>query len=243
MSANRTAIVIEDEPQIRRFVRSALEAEGWLIHEAATLRDGLSAVATRQPGLVVLDLGLPDGDGLELIRDARLWSAVTIIVLSARADEADKIAALDAGADDYLTKPFGTGELLARVRANLRRPRTGDAGAETEARLSFGTVELDRAARSVVRDGQPVHLTPIEYRMLTVLAANAGRVLTQRQLLTEVWGPGHVDRSHYLRVHMGHLRRKLEVDPAQPRHLLTETGVGYRLVLETLPSAPSDPWL
>ncbi|WP_311221054.1 MULTISPECIES: two-component system response regulator KdpE [unclassified Acidovorax] len=243
MLSARTVIVIEDEPQIRRFVRSALEAEGWLVHEAATLQAGLAAVATRKPDLVVLDLGLPDGDGLDLIRDARGWSPVTIIVLSARADESDKIAALDAGADDYLTKPFGTGELLARVRANLRRPRLGEGSADPDPLLIFGTVQIDRAARTVLRDGQPVHLTPIEYRMLTVLAANAGRVLTQRQLLTEVWGPGHVDRSHYLRIHMGHLRRKLEVDPAQPRHLLTETGVGYRLVLEALPHTALDAWL
>ncbi len=236
MQAPRTVIVIEDEPQIRRFVRSALEGEGWLVHEADTLRAGLAAVATRKPDLVVLDLGLPDGDGLELIRDARSWSPVTIIVLSARADEADKIAALDAGADDYLTKPFGTGELLARVRANLRRPRLGEGGADPEPRLMFGDVEVDRAARTVWRAGQPVHLTPIEYRMLSVLAAHPGRVLTQRQLLIDVWGPGHVDRSHYLRIHMGHLRRKLEADPAQPKHLLTETGVGYRLVLEPLPA-------
>ncbi|GAA6120724.1 two-component system response regulator KdpE [Acidovorax sp. FG27] len=232
MHPPRTVIVIEDEPQIRRFVRSALESEGWQVHEAATLQAGLAAVATRRPDLVVLDLGLPDGDGLELIRDARAWSPAAIIVLSARVDEADKIAALDAGADDYLTKPFGTGELLARVRATLRRPWRSDGLAEPEPRLVFGDVEVDRAARTVLRAGQPVHLTPIEYRMLTVLAANAGRVLTQRQLLIDVWGPGHVDRSHYLRIHMGHLRRKLEADPTQPRHLLTETGVGYRLVLE-----------
>ncbi|RYF26020.1 MAG: two-component system response regulator KdpE [Comamonadaceae bacterium] len=228
----RTVIVIEDEPQIRRFVRAALEAEHWLVHEAATLREGLSAVGTRQPDLLVLDLGLPDGDGIDLIRDVRAWSSAAIIVLSARTDEADKIAALDAGADDYLTKPFGTGELLARVRATLRRPRQADTAAGGEQRFRFGPVEVDRAARTVVRAGQPVHLTPIEYRMLLVLVGNAGRVLTQRQLLTEVWGPGHVDRSHYLRIHMGHLRQKLEADPAQPQHLLTETGVGYRLVAE-----------
>ncbi len=232
MQSPRTVIVIEDEPQIRRFVRAALEGEGWLVHEAGTVQAGLAAVATRKPDLVVLDLGLPDGDGLDLLRDARSWSPATIIVLSARADEADKIAALDAGADDYLTKPFGTGELLARVRANLRRLRQAEGQADAQPRFAFGEVEIDRAARTVLRAGQPVHLTPIEYRMLTVLAANAGRVMTQRQLLTEVWGPGHVDRSHYLRIHMGHLRRKLEADPAQPRHLLTETGVGYRLVVD-----------
>jgi two-component system, OmpR family, KDP operon response regulator KdpE len=226
-----TAIVIEDEPQIRRFVRGALEAEGWEVHEAGNLRDGLAAAGTRQPDLLVLDLGLPDGDGIGLIRDVRGWSAVPIIVLSARTDEADKIAALDAGADDYLTKPFGTGELLARVRANLRRPRAAGGGAdEAEATFRFGEIELDRAARIVRRAGLEVHLTPTEYRLLATLAANAGRVLTQRQLLREVWGPSHSEQSHYLRIYMGHLRQKLEADPAQPRHLLTETAVGYRLV-------------
>ena len=226
-----TAIVIEDEPQIRRFVRGALEAEGWLVHEAGTLRDGLAAAGTRQPDLLVLDLGLPDGDGVTLIRDVRGWSAVPIIVLSARSDEADKIAALDAGADDYLTKPFGTGELLARVRANLRRPRAaGGGGDEPEVLFRFGEIELDRVARIVRRAGAEVHLTPIEYRLLGVLAANPGRVLTQRQLLREVWGPSHSEQSHYLRIYMGHLRQKLEADPAQPRHLITETAVGYRLV-------------
>jgi two-component system KDP operon response regulator KdpE len=229
------AIVIEDEPQIRRFVRGALEAEGWLVHEVGSLRDGLAAAGTRQPDLVVLDLGLPDGDGLSLIRDVRGWSAVPIIVLSARVDEADKIAALDAGADDYLTKPFGTGELLARVRANLRRPRAAAGSTATaeagEPVFRFGEIEVDRAARLVRRAGAEVHLTPTEYRLLGVLVANAGRVLTQRQLLREVWGPSHAEQSHYLRIYMGHLRQKLEADPAQPRHLLTETAVGYRLVV------------
>ena len=228
------AIVIEDEPQIRRFVRGALESEGWLVHEAGTLRDGLAAAGTRQPDLLVLDLGLPDGDGVGLIRDVRGWSAVPIIVLSARIDEADKIAALDAGADDYLTKPFGTGELLARVRANLRRPRAAAGGATSsdagEPLFRFGEIEVDRAARLVRRAGAEVHLTPTEYRLLGVLVANAGRVLTQRQLLREVWGPSHSEQSHYLRIYMGHLRQKLEADPAQPKHLLTETAVGYRLV-------------
>ena len=228
------AIVIEDEPQIRRFVRGALESEGWVVHEAGTLRDGLAAAGTRQPDLLVLDLGLPDGDGVGLIRDVRGWSAVPIIVLSARIDEADKIAALDAGADDYLTKPFGTGELLARVRANLRRPRAAAGGAgsgdASEPLFRFGEIEVDRAARLVRRGGAEVHLTPTEYRLLGVLVANAGRVLTQRQLLREVWGPSHSEQSHYLRIYMGHLRQKLEADPAQPKHLLTETAVGYRLV-------------
>ena len=228
------AIVIEDEPQIRRFVRAALEGEGWQVHEADTLKRGLTEAGTRKPDLLVLDLGLPDGDGVDLIRDVRGWSAVPIIVLSARSDEADKIAALDAGADDYLTKPFGVGELLARVRANARRPRAtageGAAGGE-DVVFCFGEVALDRAARLVRRNGIEVHLTPIEYRLLQVLVAHAGRVLTHRQLLREVWGPSHGEQSHYLRIYMGHLRQKLEADPAQPRHLLTETAVGYRLVV------------
>lgn len=227
------AVVIEDEPQIRRFVRGALEAEGWCVFEADTARRGLTEAGTRQPDLLVLDLGLPDGDGLEVIRDVRSWSAVPIVVLSARSDEADKIAALDAGADDYLTKPFGVGELLARVRANLRRPRaaTGEPGQDADPVFRFGAVEVDRAARLVRRHGVEVHLTPTEYRLLLVLVANAGRVLTHRQLLREVWGPSHTGQSHYLRIYMGHLRQKLEADPAQPRHLLTETAVGYRLLL------------
>lgn len=234
---NPVAVVIEDEPQIRRFVRAALEAEGWQVHEADTLRAGLSQAGTRKPDVLILDLGLPDGDGLDLVRDVRGWSAVPIIVLSARSDELDKIAALDAGADDYLTKPFGVGELLARVRANLRRPRA--AGGELQAGggapaavFRFGDVQVDRVARVVRRAGAEVHLTPIEYRLLTVLIANVGRVLTHRQLLREVWGPAHSDQSHYLRIYMGHLRQKLEPDPAQPRHLLTEIAVGYRLVAD-----------
>ena len=183
-----------------------------------------------------MDLGLPDGDGLDLIRDVRTWSNVPIVVLSARSDESDKIAALDAGADDYLTKPFGVGELLARVRANLRRPRKhpdaadADLASKEDALFAFGAVEVDRQARIVRRQGAEVHLTPIEYRLLLALIANAGRVMTQRQLLKEVWGPSHTEQSHYLRIYMGHLRQKLERDPAQPEHLLTETAVGYRLM-------------
>ena len=230
-----TVVVIEDEPQIRRFVRAALEAEGWQVHEADTAKKGLTEAGTRKPDLLVLDLGLPDGDGLDVIRDVRGWSSVPIIVLSARSDEADKIAALDAGADDYLTKPFGVGELLARVRANLRRPRAvpGEGAGQEEADpvFRFGAVSVDRHARIVRRSGAEVHLTPIEYRLLSVLMANAGRVLTHRQLLKEVWGPSHAEQSHYLRIYMGHLRQKLEVDSTQPVHLLTETAVGYRLLV------------
>jgi len=226
------AILIEDEPQIRRFVRAALEDEGWLVYEAETVKRGLADAATRKPDLLVVDLGLPDGDGLELIRDVRAWSNVTILVLSARTDESDKIAALDAGADDYLTKPFGIGEFLARVRANVRRQH-GSGGAsvgESGHVFRFGEVEVDQRARIVQRAGDEVHLTPIEYRLLTTLIANTGRVMTHKQLLREVWGPSHSEQSHYLRIYMGHLRQKLEADPAQPRHLLTETAIGYRLL-------------
>ena len=222
-----TAVLIEDEPQIRRFVRMALEDEGWKVHEATSLRTGLTEVGTRKPDLVVLDLGLPDGDGNDLIREVRTWSQVPIIVLSARLDERDKIAALDAGADDYLTKPFGVGEFLARVRASCRRARTlSDSGSDV---TQIGDICIDASARVVSRDGAVIHLTPIEYRLLSVLVANVGRVLTHRQLMQAVWGPAYVEQTHHLRVHMGHLRQKLERDPAQPRHLRTETGVGYRL--------------
>jgi two-component system KDP operon response regulator KdpE len=221
------ALIVEDEPQIRRFVRMALEGEGWHVHQSETLKRGLIDAGTRTPDLIILDLGLPDGDGLQLIRDVRTWSPVPIIVLSARIDEADKITALDAGADDYLTKPFGIGELLARVRAALRRQHK--AGGEPSARIVFGKVEVDLHKRTVQRGGQPVHLTPTEYKLLSVLVANLGRVVTAPQLLREVWGPSNADNGHYLRIYMGHLRQKLEDDPAQPRHLLTETAVGYRL--------------
>ena len=221
------ALIVEDEPQIRRFVRMALEGEGWVVHQSECLKRGLIDAGTRTPDLIVLDLGLPDGDGMQLIRDVRGWSPVPIIVLSARIDEGDKIAALDAGADDYLTKPFGIGELLARVRAALRRQHKGIA--QTSSCVSFGKVEVDLQKRQVHRDGQPVHLTPTEYKLLSVLLANMGRVVTAPQLLREVWGPSNTDNGHYVRIYMGHLRQKLEEDPAQPRHLLTETAVGYRL--------------
>lgn len=225
---NPIAILIEDERQIRRFVRTALEGEGWTVHETDTLRQGLIDAGTRKPDLIVLDLGLPDGDGIEFLRDLRSWSQVAVIVLSARVDEADKIAALDAGADDYLTKPFGVGELLARVRAASRRRQ--QVGLGNGSVFEFGDISVDLSLRVVLRRGAPVHLTPIEYRLLTLLVANAGKVMTHRQILREVWGPSHAEDGHYVRVYMGHLRQKLEDDPAQPRHILTETAVGYRLV-------------
>ncbi len=221
-------LVVEDEREIRRFVRAALEADGFRVCEAETRARGTIEAGTRKPDLVILDLGLPDGDGVDLIRDLRGWSQVPVLVLSARIDERDKIEALDAGADDFLAKPFGTGELLARVRAMLRR------GSRTSLRDSpvceFGGVRVDLVARSVHRDEAPVHMTPIEYRLLAHLIAAPGRMLTHRHLLREIWGPSHAEHSHYLRVYMGRLRQKLEADPARPRHLITETGVGYRFV-------------
>jgi two-component system KDP operon response regulator KdpE len=222
------AILIEDERQIRRFVRTALEAEGWSVHEAETMRQGLTDAGTRKPDLIILDLGLPDGDGVEFLHDLRGWSKVPVIVLSARVSEQDKIEALDAGADDYLTKPFGVGELLARVRATSRRRL--EAGAEVGAIFEFGDVKVDLSLRMAHKGDVPIHLTPIEYRLLSLLIANAGKVLTHRQILREVWGPAHSDDGHYVRVYMGHLRHKLEDDPTQPKHILTETAVGYRLV-------------
>lgn len=228
-----SVVLIEDEKQIRRFVRQALENEGLSVHEAGDVEQGLVEAATRQPDLVILDLGLPGRDGLEFIRDFRTWSEMPIVVLSARAEESAKIAALDAGADDYLTKPFGVGELLARVRANLRRRARLGGGGVTH--VEFGNVAVDLAARLVTRGGAPVHLTPIEFRLLAHLLANAGKVLTHRQILREVWGPGYADSSHSLRVYMSQLRRKLEEDPARPRHFQTETAIGYRFVAEANP--------
>lgn len=223
-----TAVIVEDEKQIRRFVRQALEAEGWHVFEAETFKQGLTEAGTRKPDLIILDLGLPDGDGVDFICDLRTWSSVPIIVLSARTSEDEKVNALDAGADDYLTKPFGVSELTARVRASARRQR----GSKTTLGdvFTFGDVSVDLTNRVITKAGAEIHLTPIEYRLLGVLIANVGRVLTQRLLLREVWGPSHSESSHYLRVYMSHLRQKLEDDPAQPAHLLTETGVGYRLV-------------
>jgi two-component system KDP operon response regulator KdpE len=220
-------LVVEDEPQIRRFVRAALEDEGRVV-EAGSAAEALEAFTGPGPTLAIIDLGLPDRDGVELIRELRTWTMLPLLVLSARSAEAEKVAALDAGADDYLTKPFGVQEMRARVRALLRRQKVG-AG---ETVIEFGNIRVDRVHRLVTRDGAAIHLTPIEYRMLGVLLTNAGRVLTHRQLLKDVWGPGHAERGHYLRIYIGHLRQKLEADPARPQHLLTETGVGYRFQLQ-----------
>lgn len=228
-TAAPTLLVVEDDPQIRRFVRHALEREGFRVREAEAFASGLIDAGTSKPDLIVLDLGLPDGDGQQFVRELRGWSHVPVLILSARSMESDKIDVLDAGADDYLTKPFSVGELLARVRALLRRGvRTGDAESAT---VAFGDVNVDMTRRSVMRAGATVHLTGIEYRLLVALIANANKVVTHRQLLREVWGPSHVDSSHYLRIYVSHLRQKLEVDPTQPRHLQTEIGVGYRFTL------------
>ncbi|ANI83892.1 two-component system response regulator KdpE [Kosakonia oryzae] len=221
-------LIVEDEQAIRRFLRTALEAEGLRVHEAETLQRGLIEAATRKPDLVILDLGLPDGDGLDFIRDLRQWSQMPVIVLSARAEESDKIAALDAGADDYLSKPFGIGELQARLRVALRRHAAATPG---EPVVTFADIRVDLANRRIQRGEEEIHLTPIEFRLLAVLLNNHGKVLTQRQLLSQVWGPNAIEHSHYLRIYMGHLRQKLEADPARPRHLLTETGIGYRFML------------
>ena len=225
-AAPAKVLIIEDEKQIRRFVRVAVEAEACQVIEAETIAQGLLEAGTRKPDLLILDLGLPDGNGIELIRDLRGWSDVPVLILSARSQENDKIDALDAGADDYLTKPFSVGELRARVRALLRRrARSGEAASPL---VEFGNIAVDLSRRLVTRGGEPVHLTPIEYRLLSTLLGQPGKVLTQRNLLREIWGPSYIESSHYLRVYVGHLRQKLEDDPTQPKHFLTETGVGYR---------------
>lgn len=226
-----TVLVIEDEPEIRRFLRSALGSEGYRVLEAENGARGEIEAGAHKPDLAIVDLGLPDIDGVELIRRIRAWSPMPIVVLSARAQESAKVEALDAGADDYVTKPFGVGELLARLRAALRHAaRAGQAGA----RLRLGELELDLERRRVTRSGTEVHLTPIEFRLLACLAQHLGLVVTHRQLLREVWGPSHVEHVHYLRIYMKQLRDKLEDDPVQPKYLLTDTGIGYRLLGEDL---------
>lgn len=219
-------LLVEDDPEIRRFVAAAFQAEAWIVHESATLARGLIDAGTRRPDVIVLDLGLPDGDGMTMIADIRHWTHIPVLVLSARTAEADKIAALGAGADDYLTKPFGTGELIARVKVLLRR--SARSGQDERATVSFGDVCVDLTKRLVLRAGQQVSLTSTEYRLLAALLAQRGKVLTHSELLRQVWGPSHVDDHHYLRIYMGHLRQKLEADPARPVYLKTEIGVGYR---------------
>jgi len=219
-------LLIEDEIPMRRFLRAALDAHEYQLIEAGTARDGLAQAASRNPDLILLDLGLPDGDGIEVTRRLREWTRRPIIVLSARGQDADKIAALDAGADDYLTKPFSVGELLARMRVALRHAALG---AVEEPVFEAGELRIDRAHRVVTVRGEEIHLTPTEYRLLLVLAGHAGKVLTHRHLLKEVWGVGRTGQAHYLRVYMAQLRGKIEQDPARPVYLKTEPGVGYRL--------------
>jgi two-component system KDP operon response regulator KdpE len=222
-------LIVEDDSSIAQFVAASLSASGLRPVSASTAAQGLREAREQPPALFIVDLGLPDLDGVELIAQLRARSATPILVLSARLQEAQKIAALDAGADDYLTKPFGVGELLARVRAMLRRAAANPEPAE---RIEVGDLVLDRESRQVQLAGQAVHLTPLEYRLLERLARAQGKVVTHRQLLADVWGTDQVDQLHYLRIYMGHLRAKLEANPAEPRYLLTELGVGYRLADE-----------
>jgi len=226
-SSGPLLLVVEDEPQMRRFLRASLTSHGFGVAEAGSAAEAIAAATSRSPEVILLDLGLPDDDGIAVTRRFREWSRVPIIVISARGREEDKVEALDAGADDYLTKPFGVNELLARVRVALRHSQQ-TAGTGTPV-IEVGDLRLDLSRREVTLGGQELRLTPIEYRLLAYLAQNAGRVLTHRQILKEVWGPGHTENTHYLRVFMAQLRRKVESDPAQPRLLSTEPGVGYRL--------------
>ena len=224
-------LLIEDDPQIRRFLRAMLTAEDYRLYEAASGEDGQAQAAARTPDVVLLDLGLPDKDGVDVIRAIRNWSQMPILVISARTQEREKIEALDAGADDYITKPFAPGEVSARIRASLRRAASLDRNDPTQS-VSFGDVTINLVARRVFVGGAEVHLTPNEYKLLQVLLRHAGKVITQRQLLKEVWGPEHLEEREYLRVFMSQLRHKLEADPAHPKHLITEPGVGYRLLTE-----------
>jgi two-component system KDP operon response regulator KdpE len=226
--ARSTILVVEDEPEIRRFLRSSLGADGYRVVEAESGGRGTIDAGTHKPDLAIVDLGLPDIDGIEVIRRIRSWSPMPILVLSARAQERSKIEALDAGADDYVTKPFGVGELLARVRVALRHVGRTGIGKD----LVMGESRINFEKRAATRGGQEVHLTPIEFRLLACLAKHLGMVVTHRQLLREVWGPSHVEHTHYLRIYMKQLREKLEADPVRPQHLLTETGIGYRLLAE-----------
>ena len=227
--ARATILVIEDEPEIRRFLAASLGAEGYRVAQSATARRGTIDAGSHRPDMAIVDLGLPDGDGVDVIRAIREWSSMPIVVLSARAHERSKIDALDAGADDYITKPFGVGELLARVRVALRKAVRTESAAP---RLALGPASVDLGRRHASRDGAEIRLTPIEFRLLACLARHGGMVATHRDLLTEVWGPTHANQVHYLRVYMKQLRDKLEADPVRPRYLRTETGVGYRLLTD-----------
>jgi two-component system KDP operon response regulator KdpE len=224
-SPGALVLVVEDEPQVRRFLRASLTSHGYRMVEAATMREAEQLATSHNPDLFLLDLGLPDGDGLDLTRALREWTRAPIIVLSARGREEDKVNALDSGADDYLTKPFGVNELLARLRVALRRAQ---AAPQEMPLVDIGPLRVDLARREVTMEGREVRLTPTEFKLLALLARNAGKVLTHRQILREVWGP-NATQSHYVRVQMAELRKKLEADPARPRLLVTEVGVGYRL--------------
>jgi two-component system KDP operon response regulator KdpE len=226
-TTNAMVLVIEDEPQMRRFIRASLSSHGYQVCEAASGAEALSLATSRNPEVILMDLGLPDIDGIDLTRRLREWSRVPVIVISARGREADKVSALDAGADDYLTKPFGVDELLARIRVALRHARATQPHDETP--REFGALHIDLARREVRVAGDVIHLTPTEYKMLALLARNAGRVLTHRQIIREVWGPSYAGQNHHVRVHMAELRKKIETDPARPSLILTEPGVGYRL--------------
>ena len=221
-----TALVVEDEPQMRRFLRACLSSNGFKVVEGATVEEARRLAPNHNPAIILLDLVLPDGDGIALTRELREWATTPILVLSARGQESDKVEALDAGADDYLTKPFGVNELLARIRVALRHAH--QARGSSEPVIEIGPLRADFARREVHLEGERLHLTPIEYRLLTLLMQNAGKVLTHSQLLREVWGPGHTQQTHYLRVYLAQLRRKIERDPARPRLLVTEPGIGYR---------------
>jgi two-component system KDP operon response regulator KdpE len=226
-----TVLLIEDEAEIRRFLRTSLPDHGYRLYEATTGADGLAQAKARNPDIILIDLGLPDVDGTEVIRQVREWATIPILVLSARDQEQAKVAALDLGADDYVTKPFGVNELLARMRAALRHASRSAADVG-EPVFTLGDLKVDLGRRQVFVSGKEIHLTPIEYKLLTTLVRHAGKVLTHRQLLKEVWGPLHVDEGHYLRVYMRQLRNKVEANPAHPRYLVTELGVGYRLRTE-----------
>jgi two-component system KDP operon response regulator KdpE len=233
--ASATLVVVEDEPPIRRFLRASLTAEGFRVVEASTVKGGLRSVTQERPDLILLDLGLPDGDGVSIIHSVRQWSTMPIIVLSARGEEKSKIIALDAGADDYLTKPFGVGELLARIRVALRHARRLGAAEVDEGTFEMGPLRIDFIGRRVYRGDEAVQLTKTEFDLLAVLARNAGKVLTHRHLLREVWGPHAAEEPHYVRVFMANLRKKLEDEPSRPKYLLTEQGIGYRFRTDDYP--------
>ena len=222
----KTILIIEDEAHITRFIKTAMEQEGYQVFTADSSHRGLIEAATRRPDLLILDLGLPDGDGCDVIADIRTWSSLPILVLSARSDEQDKIKALNLGADDYLVKPFSMGELIARVNAHMRR---WQVGYEAPSQIELGNISIDLVQRQVKKNGEDIHLTPIEYRLLTVLIRYAEKVLTHKQLLNEVWGKGHNHQEHYVRIFMSNLRQKLEDNPSRPNYFLTEIGVGYKL--------------